>query len=242
MTIQAFGTWTGLALVVGTGGIGSALAAAIRLRCPGLTVVTAGRQGPPHQTLTLDLENDTDLEGLSAALQGYDLPLRLVVNTSGRLHGPGLRPEKRLSQVARAALMEQFSINAIAPVLLARAIEPLLKRDAPVHFASLSARVGSISDNRSGGWYGYRAAKAAQNQLLKTLSLEWSRRWPLATVTLLHPGTTDTALSKPFQSFVAPDKLFTPERAAHQLLEVLMQQTPENSGGFLAWDGQPIGW
>ena len=138
--------------------------------------------------------------------------------------------------------MEQFSINAIAPVLLARSVESLLHRDRPFHFASLSARVGSIGDNRSGGWYSYRAAKAAQNQLLKTLSIEWRRRWPLATVTLLHPGTTDTGLSKPFQTFVPPEKLFTPQRAAEQLVDVLIAQTPEDSGAFLAWDGQPIDW
>jgi NAD(P)-dependent dehydrogenase (short-subunit alcohol dehydrogenase family) len=168
--------------------------------------------------------------------------LRLVVNATGRLHGPGLVPEKRLRQVERSALMEQFTINAIAPVLLARAVEPLLGRDRPFHFASLSARVGSIGDNRSGGWYSYRAAKAAQNQLLKSLSIEWRRRWPLATVTLLHPGTTDTALSKPFQTFVPPEKLFTPQRAAQQLVDVLLAQGPEDSGAFLAWDGQPIDW
>ena len=99
--------------------------------------------------------------------------------------------------------------------------------------------MGSIGDNRSGGWYGYRAAKAAQNQFLRSLSIEWARRWPMATVSLLHPGTTDTALSRPFQSFVAPEKLFSPERAARQLVKVLLQQTPAQSGAFLAWDGGP---
>ena len=127
-------------------------------------------------------------------------------------------------------------------MLLAKAIEPLLDRERFFHFASLSARVGSIGDNRSGGWYGYRAAKAAQNQLLRCLSLEWSRRWPKATVTLLHPGTTDTDLSRPFQSFVPPEKLFSPGRAGRQLVDLLLEQTPEQSGAFLAWDGQPIVW
>ena len=165
-----------------------------------------------------------------------------MFNCSGRLHGPGLQPEKRLQQIDRSQLEQQFGINAMAPILLAKAIEPLLQRDQPFHFASLSARVGSIGDNRTGGWYGYRAAKAAQNQLLRCLSIEWTRRWPLATVSLLHPGTTDTDLSRPFQSFVAPEKLFSPERAARQLVKVLLQQTPEHSGAFLAWDGQSIDW
>ena len=234
--------WNGLALVVGTGGIGQAICERLQQRFPDLTLVTAGREGGSRHQVQLDLESDADLGLLAPALQQFGKPLRLVFNCSGRLHGPGLKPEKRLTQVTREALAEQFSINAFAPVLLAKAVEPLFERDRPVHFASLSARVGSISDNRTGGWYAYRAAKSAQNQLLKTLSVEWSRRWPNATVTLLHPGTTDTALSKPFQSFVPPEKLFSPERAADQLLTVLSTQTPQQSGSFLAWDGQPIDW
>ena len=236
------GDWIGLAVVVGPGGIGSAVAAELARSCPDLTVLTAGRHGAPDCSLRLDIENDGDLDGLAAILRDQAMPLRLVFNCTGRLHGPALQPEKRLQQVNRSQLEQQFGINSIAPILLAKAIEPLLERDQPFHFASLSARVGSIGDNRSGGWYGYRAAKAAQNQLLRSLSIEWARRWPMATVSLLHPGTTDTALSRPFQSFVAPEKLFSPERAARQLVKVMLQQTPAQSGAFLAWDGQSIDW
>ena len=242
MVESASTNWSGLALVVGPGGIGSAVAAELSQCCPQLKVLTSGRHGPPACSLQLDIENDRDLERLATTLRAEERPLRLVFNCSGRLHGPGLQPEKRLQQVDRSGLEQQFGINAMAPILLAKAIEPLLQRDQPFHFASLSARVGSIGDNRTGGWYGYRAAKAAQNQLLRCLSIEWTRRWPLATVSLLHPGTTDTDLSRPFQSFVAPEKLFSPERAARQLVEVLLQQTPEHSGAFLAWDGQSIDW
>ena len=242
MVEPASTNWSGLALVVGPGGIGSAVAAELSQCCPQLKVLTAGRHGPPACSLQLDIENDRDLDRLATTLRAEERPLRLVFNCSGRLHGPGLQPEKRLQQVDRSGLEQQFGINAMAPILLAKAIEPLLQRDQPFHFASLSARVGSIGDNRSGGWYGYRAAKAAQNQLLRCLSIEWTRRWPLATVSLLHPGTTDTDLSRPFQSFVAPEKLFSPERAARQLVEVLLQQTPEHSGAFLAWGGQSIDW
>ena len=242
MVESASTNWSGLALVVGPGGIGSAVATELSQCCPQLKVLTAGRHGPPACSLQLDIENDRDLERLATTLRAEERPLRLVFNCSGRLHGPGLQPEKRLQQVDRSGLEQQFGINAMAPILLAKAIEPLLQRDQPFHFASLSARVGSIGDNRTGGWYGYRAAKAAQNQLLRCLSIEWTRRWPLATVSLLHPGTTDTDLSRPFQSFVAPEKLFSPERAARQLVEVLLQQTPEHSGAFLAWDGQSIDW
>ncbi len=121
-------------------------------------------------------------------------------------------------------------------------MEPALPREQPVHFASLSARVGSIGDNRLGGWYAYRAAKAAQNQLLRTLALEWQRRLPLACVTLLHPGTTATALSAPFRSSVPAGGLFSPERAAGHLLDVLEQRAAGLSGSFLAWDGTSIPW
>ena len=235
-------SWNGLALVVGTGGIGTAVCESLRQHCPDLTVLRCGRRGAPTNDLSVDLEDDASLAAFTASLQRRQEPLRLVFNCSGRLHGPGLNPEKRLQQVTRKQLQEQFSINAIGPVLLARAVEPLLQRDENFHFASLSARVGSIGDNRSGGWYGYRAAKAAQNQLLRCLSIEWARRWPNATVTLFHPGTTDTELSRPFQSFVSPESLFSPQRAAEQLVQLLLHQTPDVSGRFLAWDGQLIDW
>ena len=124
------------------------MASTLRLRCPDLTLLTAGRSGPPLQDLRLDLEDDDFLDDLASQLAETELPLRLVFNCSGRLHGRDLAPEKRLRQVQRRQLSEQFSINAIAPVLLAKAVEPLLRRDQPFHFASLSARVGSITDNR----------------------------------------------------------------------------------------------
>lgn len=197
---------------------------------------------PPGRVLPLDLTDDTSLSACARQLQAEDVRLRLVINTAGLLHDGGLRPEKRLQQLERVSLERLFSVNAYGPVLLARALEPLLPRREPVHFASLSARVGSIGDNRLGGWYGYRAAKAAQNQLLRCLALEWERRLPQACVTLLHPGTTATALSAPFRSSVPAERLFSPERAANHLIDVLAAQTPAHSGRFLAWDGTSIPW
>ncbi|EAQ69310.1 short chain dehydrogenase family protein [Synechococcus sp. RS9909] len=235
-------SWNGLALVVGAGGIGRALVPALRRRCGDLTVVLCGRQLAASEGWCVDLEDPRSLEALRQRVGEALQPLRLVVNTSGRLHGPGLQPEKRLQQVRAEALAASYAINAMAPLLLAQALEPCLERQRPFHFASLSARVGSIGDNHSGGWYAYRAAKAAQNQLLRCLSIEWARRYPQACVTLLHPGTTDTALSRPFQSFVPPGKLFAPARAAEQLLDVLLSQSAADSGAFLAWDGQAIPW
>lgn len=242
MIVMTLSRWNGLALIVGAGGIGRALASQLRQRASGLHVVLCGRQQGPEVAWELDLEQQDSLGDLAPRIASSGLPLRLVINASGWLHDQHHQPEKRLQQVDADALLKSFSINAMAPLLLAKAVEPCLLRDHPFHFASLSARVGSITDNRSGGWYAYRGAKAAQNMYLRSLSLEWARRFPSACVTLLHPGTTDTALSRPFQTFVAADRLFSPERAAVQLLDVLSQQTPEQSGAFLAWDGQSIPW
>ncbi|MCP9858234.1 MULTISPECIES: SDR family NAD(P)-dependent oxidoreductase [unclassified Cyanobium] len=231
--------WEGQALIVGPGGLGLALAAELTRRAPSLRVRTAGRRAAD---LPLDLGDDVSLERFSA-MAAHDLsPLRVVINTAGLLHDGALQPEKRLSQVRRHALERSFAVNAFGPLLLAQAIEPALARDCPVHFASLSARVGSIGDNRLGGWYAYRAAKAAQNQLLRTLAIEWQRRLPQACVTLLHPGTAATPLSAPFRGSLAASALFTPARSASHLLDVLEGQTATSSGAFLAWDGQPVPW
>jgi NAD(P)-dependent dehydrogenase (short-subunit alcohol dehydrogenase family) len=238
--------WCGRALVVGGGGIGAALVDALERRAPGLERLVTSRQPQgapalPARRLQLDLTSEVSLAQLAESLA--DGPaLRLVINTAGLLQGDGISPEKRLSQVSRQALETSFRVNAFGPLLLAQALEPLLPRQEPCHFASLSARVGSIGDNRLGGWYGYRAAKAAQNQLLRTLALEWRRRLPQACVSLLHPGTTATALSQPFRANVPSQQLFSPARAAEHLLDVLEGLTPEQSGGFWAWDGQPIPW
>ena len=231
--------WQGHALVVGAGGIGQPLAEGLAQRATGLTVHTAG---PNRGTWRLDLGDDASLESFAALALERFRPLRLVICTAGLLHGGALQPEKRLSQVSRDNLRRSFELNAFGPLLLAKALEPALPRDLPFHFASLSARVGSITDNRLGGWYAYRAAKAAQNQLLRTLAIEWRRRLPLACVTALHPGTTATGLSEPFRASVPPSGLFSPQQAAQQLLEVLATRSAEHSGGFVAWDGQPIPW
>ena len=235
-------SWKGRALVVGAGGIGRALSVELARRHPSLEVTLATRHPLSDDVWTVDLQCPNSLSKLTEQLIADSHPLRVVINATGRLHSPSYQPEKRLQHAEQSALLDSFAINAAGPLLLAKSVEPVVARDRPFHFASLSARVGSISDNRSGGWYAYRAAKAAQNMMLRCLSLEWARRLPLTTVTLLHPGTTDTALSKPFQSFVPKEKLFSPERAAGHLLDVLLGQTPCDSGRFLAWDGQDIPW
>ncbi|MEB3306984.1 MAG: SDR family NAD(P)-dependent oxidoreductase [Cyanobacteriota bacterium] len=243
---QPLAAWQGTALVVGCGGIGSALLARLSVRAPGLTLLTTHHRHPPPPgspvaSVALDLADDHSLSGLVGHLAALP-PLRLVINTAGILHDAELQPEKRLSHVSRNRLERSFAVNAFGPLLLAAALGPLLRRDQPLHFASLSARVGSITDNRSGGWYSYRASKAAQNQLLRTLALEWQRTHPQACVCLLHPGTTATPLSQPFRGSVAPSGLFSPEGAADHLLNVLEGLSPAETGQFRAWDGRLIPW
>ena len=170
------------------------------------------------------------------------LNLRLVLNATGRLHSEKLNPEKRLQHINKENLIESFSINAFAPILLAKTIEEFINKELEFNFASISARVGSITDNKTGGWYAYRAAKSAQNQLFKSLSIEWARKYPKAIITLLHPGTVNTNLSKPFHKFVPKDKLFSPQKTSNYMIDILRHQKPVDSGKFIAWDGKEIPW
>ena len=197
--------------------------------------------GDRVRCIDADLTDDAGLAAVGDAMRAVDA-LHVVVNAAGLLHGAEVAPEKSLEQVARASLERVFALNAFAPVLLARALMPVLCRGEPAVFASLSARVGSIGDNRAGGWYAYRASKAAQNQLMRTFSIEWRRRNRLGTCLLLHPGTVDTPLSTPFQARVPADRLFDPDTAAAHLLGIIARATPADSGRFLAWDGIDVPW
>jgi NAD(P)-dependent dehydrogenase (short-subunit alcohol dehydrogenase family) len=192
--------------------------------------------------LDCDTTNEESLNAASLAIKSVTTSLHLVINTVGLLHDGDLQPEKALTQVTLERLQKSFTANAFSSILLAQAFLPYMKHKQPVVFATLSARVGSIRDNRSGGWYSYRAAKAAQNQLMKTLSIELARLNAKSIVLSLHPGTTDTALSKPFNRNVPADKLFTPEFVASALLKIIAEKQPQDTGSFYAWDGQTIEW
>lgn len=188
-----------------------------------------------------DITCEDELARMAKATQTVDA-LHLVINAAGVLHGDALVPEKAIEHANKASFEKVFALNAFAPLLLAKALLPQLCRGQPAVFASLSARVGSIGDNRAGGWYAYRASKAAQNQLMKTFSIEWKRRNPMGTCLVLHPGTVDTPLSAPFQSKVPAERLFDAQRAANQLLQLIAHSTPADSGRFIAWDGTEIPW
>lgn len=201
----------------------------------------AGAHGARLQRVDADLSRDDGFAAVRHALR--DTPaLDLVVHAAGVLHADHVAPEKSVGEVRRATLESVFALNAFAPILLAQALMPWLAGRRPVVFASLSARVGSIGDNRAGGWYAYRASKAAQNQLMRTFAIEWRRRNPYGICLLLHPGTVATPLSAPFRSRVPADRLFAPEDAAAKLLRIIASSTPADTGRFVAWDGSDIPW
>ena len=234
-----------VALIGHSGGIGRALLTRL-LKDPAVAGVTAGARrgaGIVHAKLTeatLDIADEPSISEF-AKRASQTGPLRLVVCATGLLHdGDAFQPEKSLRALDAARLARGFAVNAIGPALVAKHFLPLFPRDGKCVFAALSARVGSISDNRLGGWYGYRASKAALNMLIKTLGIEIAPRWPEAICVGLHPGTVDTDLSQPFQRGVAAEKLFTPTQSAAHLLGVIDRLTPADSGRLFAWDGAEI--
>jgi NAD(P)-dependent dehydrogenase (short-subunit alcohol dehydrogenase family) len=247
------------ALVIGaSGGLGSSLVEQLST-CPQIARIFAwsrrpGTSAPSRESVSptrvveqqVDLRDERAIFAAAREIAEHRGSLRLVFNAAGRLHdsrtSPPLNPERRLSEVSADNLREIFAVNTFAPILVARAVVPLMARSERSVLASLSARVGSISDNRLGGWYSYRASKAALNQLMRTLSVELRRTHPECVSLLLHPGTVATSLSAPFRRSVAEEKLFTPKATARRLLDLVESSSPEDSGGFFAWDGSPIPW
>ena len=193
-------------------------------------------------TLPLDVSNDMSLATFAQSLGQIDGGIDLAIHAAGILHEQDIEPEKSLEQCNPRSLMRLFEVNSIGPLMVARALLPHQQRQRRFVFAALSALVGSIADNRLGGWYGYRASKTALNQFVRTLSNECRLRHPRATLVAVHPGTTDTDLSRPFQHGVRPDKLFTPQQTAERILAVLRRLEPRDSGSFYHWDGSEIPW
>ena len=184
----------------------------------------------------IDLCDEATIEAAAQDLGQVDL----VLIATGLLHDYDMKPEKTWRSLEPAKMMRAFEINTIGPALVAKHVLPLFARDRRAVFAALSARVGSIGDNRLGGWYSYRASKAALNLIIRTLSIELAVRHPLAICVGLHPGTVDTALSKPFQAGVPSDKLTGPAIAAAQLINVISRLTPQDSGKFFDWQGKVV--
>ena len=218
------------ALVIGdSGGIGAAVAVALRRRGAEVTGLSR-RDG-------LDLIDQTSVARAADAMA--DQRFDLIFNATGALVIEGHQPEKTIRAIDAEAMAAQFVLNTIGVALLLRYFSPLLREDARAVFASLSARVGSIGDNRLGGWISYRAAKAAQNQIIRTASIEIAQKQKQHIVVALHPGTVETPLT---QDYAARHPTIKPAESAMSLLAVIDGLTPEDNGSFWDWKGERVEW
>lgn len=200
------------------------------------------QHGDILKCLHVDVTQESQIEASVEQIKALVKELHLAIYCVGVLHEGDLTPEKSLRQINGENLIYSFQVNSIGAVLLAKHLMPLFKKSQRSIFASISAKVGSIGDNRLGGWYGYRASKSALNMFLKTTAIEYSRRCPKTIVVALHPGTTDTRLSKPFQKNVPPGKLFPIEHTVDLLSKVISSLEQKDSGEFFSWDGSKLPW
>ena len=228
----------------GSGAIGAAFAAELARKYPNAVISSLSRTGLRSsdvrvRTVRVDYLDEASLRNAAERAGQYG-PVDLIVAAGGILHQAGMMPEKSLRDLSADKLLTLYSANTVGPALIAKHFLPLMPRCRRAVFAALSARVGSISDNRLGGWYSYRASKAALNMIIRSASIEMGRRNPQAVVVGLHPGTVDSALSKPFQGNIGPDKLFSPQYAVIRMLEVLESLKASDSGHCYAWDGSRI--
>ena len=232
-------------MIGASGGIGRALVDALASRADVRDVRALSRtliasDHPKISPGTLDICNEDSVRDAAGEIAAGEAPDLIIVASGILSDGAALQPEKSYRQQDAEAFQRVFAVNTIGPALVAKHLLPLLPRDRRAVFAALSARVGSISDNRLGGWHAYRASKAALNMLIRNYALELARTHKQAVCVGLHPGTVDTALSAPFQSNVAPEKLFSPAQSAGYLLHVLGNLTPEQSGRVFDWAGKAI--
>ncbi|MGL4750770.1 MAG: SDR family oxidoreductase [Shewanella sp.] len=229
----------------GSGGIGQAMVNKLGETYPKATIHATYKQHRPdtgrddgviwHQ---LDITHEEEIKQLSQNIPQLDW----LINCIGILHTEDKGPEKSLQTLDADFFLHNIKLNTLPSMMLAKHFSHALKQSHSARFAVISAKVGSISDNRLGGWYSYRASKAALNMFLKTLSIEWQRSIKHCVVLALHPGTTDTPLSKPFQQSVPKDKLFTPEYVAQCFVGIIANATPTQTGQFLAYDGVELPW
>lgn len=226
------------AVVIGaSGGIGAAFEEALLDEGRFHTVHGFARSRSGIQRL--DLLDEASIAAAAAHVSSGPPPSLIIVAT-GLLHANGKGPEKALKDLDPSWLAQVYAVNAIGPALVAKHFLPIMANAGHVVFAALSARVGSISDNRLGGWHGYRASKAALNMLVRNIAIEERRRNERAIVVALHPGTVDTNLSRLFQGNVQPGRLFTPERAAMQLLDVIEELKISDSGKLFDFEGEEV--
>jgi NAD(P)-dependent dehydrogenase (short-subunit alcohol dehydrogenase family) len=233
-----------IVIIGGSGAIGRAFTLQLAISYPNTTIHVFSRHQQEKALLnvkyhTIDYQDETSIEK-SALVASREAQLDMVIVATGILHDGELMPEKSLKGLSAEKFHRLFEINTIVPALVAKHFIPKLNREKRSVFAALSARVGSISDNQLGGWYAYRASKAALNMIIKNAAIEISRRNKKAIIVGLHPGTVDSNLSKPFQGNVPDGKLFTPKYSVQKLLVILTTLTSKQSGKCFAWDGKEI--
>ena len=187
----------------------------------------------------VNYENENDLIE-AANIASFRSTLDLVIVANGILHNENIYPEKKISDLTEEKFKELFLVNTILPSIIAKHFIPKMSQSSKSIFVFMSARVGSISDNKLGGWYAYRSSKAALNMMIKNLSIEVGRKNKNAILVGLHPGTVNSNLSKPFQSNVPEKKLFSPDQSVNYLLKVLFNLRSEDTGKIFAWDGTEI--
>ncbi|USD35000.1 MULTISPECIES: SDR family oxidoreductase [Vibrio] len=228
----------------GNGGIGHAICQHLAQTIPSTEVHATYRNTRPpssHEAIIwhqLDVTNEAKVQLLANEIKSLDW----IINAVGLLHDKHHGPEKNLKSFDPDFYLKNIMNNAMPTMLIAKHFQSAFKHSSQPKLATISAKVGSIKDNQLGGWYSYRSSKAALNMLLKTLSIEWGRTMPKACVLSLHPGTTDTELSKPFQANVPEGKLFEPDRVAAVLVKIISEATSDISGSFLSYSGEELPW
>ena len=235
------------AVVAGGGAVGNAMAQRLLSAHPENRVFLLARReheppGERMQVIAMDAEQPDTIERAASAVLARTQRVHLLFNSVGLLHDGQMQPEKRVRDLRPESFQRAMSVNALCLPLLATAFTRALKHDQPAMVASLSARVGSIEDNGAGGWYSYRASKAAHNQLLRTLSREWRVSHRNTTVVALHPGTVTSRLSQPFVGPSYPHRLLSPGECAEHLYGVMAGLTAAQSGQFFDWRGEPVPW
>ncbi|UWQ36776.1 SDR family NAD(P)-dependent oxidoreductase [Leisingera aquaemixtae] len=228
----------------GSGAIGSAFVGELARKYPQARIHSLSRSPDARvpegvHRLQVDYLDEDSLQA-AAEQAGKAGAVDLMILAGGILHQGDMMPEKSLRELSAEKLLALFTANTVAPALTAKHFLPLLPRDRRGVFAALSARVGSISDNHLGGWYSYRASKAALNMIIRNAAIEIRRRNPQAIAAALHPGTVESGLSEPFLRNVAPEKRFSPQYAVSRMLDVIAALTPDDSGQCFAWDGSLI--
>jgi len=235
-----------MAMVVlgASGGLGRAITLELSEQYPDEKIFALSRQPKPLDSestaITYCRIEDYDEESLGAWVSEFEQgseSLTGVISTIGMLHDEETFPEKKLTDITADNLSKLFAVNAVRPMLALKAFLPILDRKKTRFWVQLSAKVGSIEDNYLGGWYAYRSSKAGLNMLLKTASIELKRTHKNLTVAAIHPGTTDTRLSEPFQQRISADKLYSPELSAERIVSVVKNLKPENTGALWHWDG-----